>query len=345
MSDVERADMSRWGRLFTRLFETPSGVIGLILAILALPLFVSIGLATEILILGVFALSYNLMFGFTGLLSFGHALFFGFGAYLAAGIIIETGLPLLPTLAVVLLLALGLSLLVGLISIQLSGIAFAMVTLAFAQLGYELVLEFRNYTGGADGLLGIYRPSPLGLGLLDLDNAVLFYGVCGLIAVLCVSYTYLLSRSLFGRTLTAIRINEERTTALGVNTYRVKVLVFTIAGGIAAVMGGLWSLYIRFISPEVLYWSNTGDVILYTLIGGMQSVMGPILGAGFLRSVNRLLFETEPGYYNVAVGTIFVLIVLFERGGFVELLSRAVQSVRGSVGEQPEPEEKPNPPE
>ncbi|WP_336133640.1 branched-chain amino acid ABC transporter permease [Natronomonas amylolytica] len=339
MSEAERADMSRWGRLFTRLFETPSGVFGLILAILTLPLFVSIGLATEILILGVFALSYNLMFGFTGLLSFGHALFFGFGAYLAAGIIIETGLPLLPTLVVVFLLALGLSLVIGLISIQLSGIAFAMVTLAFAQLGYEAVLKLDEYTGGADGLLGIYRPSPLGLGLVDLTDEVMFYAVCAGIAVLCVSYTYLLSRSLFGRTLTAIRINEERTAALGVNTYRVKVIVFTIAGGMAAVMGGLWGMYIRFLSPQILYWSNTGDVILYTLIGGMQSVMGPILGAGFLRSVNRLLFETEPGYYNVTVGTIFVLIVLFERGGFIEMLNRAVQSLKNTVGKRSKSDE------
>jgi branched-chain amino acid transport system permease protein len=324
-------DSSRWTRPFRRLFETPSGVLGLLLAVLVLPLFVSIGLATEILILGGFALSYNLMFGFTGLLSFGHALFFGFGAYLAAGVVIQSGLPLLPTLVVVLLLALGLSLLVGLISIQLSGIAFAMVTLAAAQLGYELVLQFRQYTGGADGLLGIYRPSTFGLGLLDLDQEVLFYGVCAVIVVLCVGFTYLLSRSLFGRALTAIRINEDRTAALGVNTYRVKVAVFTVAGGMAAVMGGLWSLYIRFISPEILYWSNTGDAIIYTLIGGMQSVMGPLLGAGFLRTLNRLVLETEPGYYNIGVGLVFVLIVLFERGGLVELLGRAVRPVRDAV--------------
>lgn len=309
--------------LYATISGTPAGFIGVLIAVPLLPLFVGFGVGTEILILGLFALSYNLMFGFTGLLSFGHALFYGLGAYLTASIVIEMGLPLVPTLVAVMLVIGMLSFLIGLVSIRLSGIAFAMVTLAFAQLGYELVLEFNDLTGGADGLLGIYRPSPFGFGIVDMTSELVFYAFCGIITIVFVGYTYVLSRSLFGRTLKAIRINDERTKALGVNTYRVKVIVFTVAGGIGAAAGGLWSMYIRFISPGVLFWSQTGDAILYTLIGGMHSVIGPILGAGFLRTSNRLLFQTQPGLYNLAVGSVFVLIVLFKRGGFVSIVSDA----------------------
>lgn len=319
-------------RQYVREFVTaPRGFLGFLVAIFVLPLVVTVGLATEILLLGIFALSYNLMFGFTGLLSFGHALFLGFGAYAAGLIVIHLGFPIIPTIAIVLVLALLLSLLVGLISIRLSGIAFAMVTLAFAQLGYELAIQLRSITGGADGLLGIYRPSLFGLGVFDINDRLTFYAFCALFAVLCVGYTYLLSRSLFGRTLTAVRTNEERTAALGVNTYRVKVAIFTIAGAMAAIAGALWSFYLQFISPEVLFWTYTGDAILYTLIGGMHSVMGPILGAGFLRSAERMLFPTDPGYWNVVIGTIFVLIVLFKRGGLVAILEQLFDRLSGEL--------------
>jgi branched-chain amino acid transport system permease protein len=308
------------GRLSARLSEIPTGFLGALVAIPIIPLFVGFGIGSEVLILGLFALSYNLMFGLTGLLSFGHALFYGLGAYLTASIVIEMGLPLVPTLLAVMVVIGALSFLVGLISLRLSGIAFAMVTLAFAQLGYELVLEFNGLTGGADGLLGIYRPSPFGFGVVDITSEVVFYAFCGVVTLIFVGYTYVLSRSLFGRTLAAIRINDERTQALGVDTYRVKVVVFTLAGAIGAVAGGLWSMYIRYISPTILFWSQTGDAILYTLIGGMHSVTGPILGAGFLRTSDRLLFQTESGLYSIAVGTVFVLIVLFKRGGFVSII-------------------------
>jgi branched-chain amino acid transport system permease protein len=308
------------GDFMTRLSEAPTGFIGVLIAIPTIPLFLGFSIGSEVLILGLFALSYNLMFGLTGLLSFGHALFYGLGAYLTASIVIEMGLPLVPTLLAVMFVIGALSFLVGLISLRLSGIAFAMVTLAFAQLGYELVLEFNNLTGGADGLLGIYRPSPFGFGVVDVTSELVFYAFCGVVTLFIVGYAYVLSNSIFGRALKAIRINEERTQALGVNTYRVKVAVFTIAGAIGAVAGGLWSMYIRFISPTILYWSQTGDAILYTLIGGMHTIVGPILGAGFLRTSSRLLFQTQSGLYNIAVGVVFVLIVLFKRGGFISLV-------------------------
>jgi branched-chain amino acid transport system permease protein len=306
-----------------RLLVTPRRVAAFAVFTAVLPFVTTVGLATEILILGLFALSYNIMFGFGGLLSFGHALFFGGGAYVAAGMVIEMGIPLVPTLLLTLVAGVLVAILVGAISLRLSGISFAMVTLAFSQLGFELVVQMREFTGGADGLLGIYRPSLVaGTGIFDLGDPLTYYGFTAVVTIACVAYTHLLSRSLFGRTLTAIRTNEDRTEALGVKTYRVKVVVFTIAGGLAAVAGGLWSIYLRFISPNVLFWTYTGDAILYTLIGGMHSVLGPLLGATFLRGAERMLFETEPGLWNVLIGSVFVFVVLFERKGLVGLVDR-----------------------
>lgn len=324
--------MSRYSALMNRLFQTPQGFIGLLVVILLLPLFVTIGLATEILILGVFALSYNLMLGFGGVLSFGHALFFGGGAYAASLLVIETGLPMIPLLLVTFALAVILAFAVGVISLRLSGIAFAMVTLAFAQLGFELVRQFREFTGGGDGLVGVYRTSPLSeSGVIDLGEPLLYYGFTAVIAAICFAFTYLLANSLYGRTLEAIRVNEERTKALGVNTFWVKVSVFTVAGGMGAIAGAMWALYIRFVSPDVMFWTTTGDAILMTLIGGMYSVMGPLVGATFLQGGERLLFETQPGYWNITVGTVFVLVVLFERGGLVRVVERIADRVKETV--------------
>ena len=326
--------LARYHELFEQVFQTPRAFVGFLLAILVLPFVFTVGLATEILILGIFALSYNLMFGFGGLLSFGHALFFGGGAYVAALIVVEIGLPMIPVLLVTLAVGLFVAFLIGVISLRLSGIAFAMVTLAFAQLGYEIVRGWRDLTGGDDGFGGIFRPSPfVESGLLDLSEPLLFYAFTAVVAIVCIVFTYVMAGSLYGRALKAIRLNEERTEALGVNVFWLKVSVFTIAGGMGAVAGVLWAVYIRFVSPGVLFWETTGDAILYSLIGGMHSVLGPVLGAGFLRGAERLLFRTEPGIWNITVGAVFVLIVLFERGGIIALAKRVTDRAEDILGQ------------
>lgn len=322
------------------------GLLAFTVAVLILPMFISPRLASEILILGLFGLSFNLMFGFSGILSFGHALFLGIGAYVAGFIVLELGWPVIAILAIAMLIGMAVGLVVGGLSLQLTGVYFAIVTLGFAQLGYELTFVFSDITGGLDGLLGIYRTEAFGLGILDISNSGAFYQFTALIVVLFVAFTYLLSDSMFGRTLQAIKENEERTKALGVNTYRVKVAVFTIASGIGAVAGALWGLYLRYVNPDVLWWTHSGDAIMYSLIGGMESIVGPVLGAGLHRGADRLLFPQQAGLWNVVMGLVFICIVLFARGGLVgvvedafEKLTAVIRSQSGAADDRPQPDD------
>lgn len=304
-------------QLLARYLGDPKTTLGLfVVSVIALPFALEIGLATEVLILGVFALSFNLLFGFTGLLSFGHALFFGVGAYMGGRFALDTGLPLVVVLVVVLFSAAVIAVVVGALSLQLTDVYFAIITLAFAQMFYESAPSLEVFTHGSDGF-GFSRPSILGLGLVDVGDPHVFYFVVAIVSVLIVAYSYLLSGSMYGRVLRAIRENEQRTRALGVNTYRVKVSVFTIAGALGGVTGCLWAMYLYFVDPSVLYWTWSGDVIIQTLIGGMFTLFGPILGTGFVLGLEDTLFENEPGYWNIFMGTVFVIFVLFARDGIV----------------------------
>lgn len=295
----------------------PKTTFGLfIVSVILLPFALEIGLATEFLILGVFALSFNLLLGFTGLLTFGHALFFGVGAYTAGRLALDTGLPLVVIIAVITLFAAIIAVVVGALSLRLTGVYFAIITLAFAQLFYESAPSLEFITHGSDGF-GFSRPSALGSGIVEVGDPFTFYYVVAVITVLIVTFSYLLSGSMYGRILRAIRENEQRTRALGVNTYRVKVSIFTIAGALGGITGGLWALYLYFIDPSVLYWTWSGDVIIHSLIGGMHTLFGPLLGTGFVLVLESTLFETEPGYWNIFIGTVFVIFVLFARDGII----------------------------
>jgi branched-chain amino acid transport system permease protein len=301
--------------------------------VLLLPNLGGFGLASEILILGMFGLSFNILFGFTGLLSFGQALFFGGGAYLAALVILQFGLPVVVLLLLVTIAGGLVAVFVGALALRLTGVYFAMITLAVAQLGYELIFILSDYTGGSQGVGGLFRPSLFGVGVLVFNDPITFYVLAAVIATLVVAALYLITRSPFGRAMRAIKENQERTEALGVNVYRVQIAVFGLSGSIGALSGALWCLYLRFVSPQMLFWSYSGDTMFYTLLGGMNSVVGPIIGAGLLQTIERGLFQTEAGYWNITVGTLFVLVVLFARGGLVGIVG-SLQS-RGSAESSP----------
>jgi branched-chain amino acid transport system permease protein len=167
----------------------------------------------------------------------------------------------------------------------------------------------------------------LGLGLLDLADPLTFYVFVAVVTLIVTGFAHLLSMSLFGRTLRAIRENEERTRALGVNTYRVKVTVFSVADGLAAISGVLWVAYLRFISPNILYWTYTGDALIASMIGGMYSIIGPFLGISFMRGSDRLLFQTQPGLENIVIGSVFIILVLVAREGIVGIIQSAVNRI------------------
>jgi branched-chain amino acid transport system permease protein len=285
---------------------------------------------TEIAILSIFAVSFNLLWGQTGLLSFGHALFLGSGAYLSGHLIVEYGLPIIAVILLVIIASAGIALVIGLVSLRLSGVYFAIITLAFSQLFYLMSIEFREVTGGMDGMTGIYRPSLLGQDLILLNDQFTFYQFVVVINVFIVAYLYLLTHSMFGRILRAIRYNEERTTAIGVNTFRVKVVAFVIASTIGAISGVLWTLFTYYASPATLHWAYSGDALIYTLIGGVESLFGPIFGAGFIIWIQSSIFRTEPGLWNIAFGVILVAVVLLSPRGLVGI-GKSLLSLRKHI--------------
>ncbi|WP_276258903.1 branched-chain amino acid ABC transporter permease [Haloglomus litoreum] len=315
-------------QLAERLLDSPVRLAVYAVFLLALPRVFPIGLATQIAIFGLFALAFNLLFGYSGLLSFGHALFLGTGAYAAALVVIHfDGPPVAAILLAVVVLEGAIALVAGLLSLRLSGVYFSMITLAFGQFFYELSYTMDGLTGGSDGLLGVYRPSLFGAGLVELSDADNFYTLVAALTFLVLLFGFLMTRSTFGRTLRAIRENEERTRALGVNTYRVKVLIFAISGMLAGVAGALQGLYLRFVSPDVLFWAVSGDAVLNTLVGGMQTLFGPIVGALFLHWLEDTFFGTAPGAWNVLLGAVFVFFVLFARSGIVGVFRTALRRV------------------
>lgn len=317
-----------------QIFASPLRLALYLLVFIALPYLTTFGLATEVLIFGMFALAFNLLWGFAGLLSFGHALFLGLGAYTAGLIVIHLEWPLLGILALVVVAAIVVGFIIGGLSLRLTGIYFAMITLAFAQLAYELTFTFSGITGGSDGLIGIYRPSLLGTDTILITESTTFYAFVVVLVMAVLTFMYVLSHSTFGRTLRAIRENEDRTEALGVNTYRVKLVTFVLTSVIASVAGALWAFYIRFLSPQLLHWSVSGDAVLYTLIGGMESLFGPVAGALALIWVEDNLFRGRPGLLNILIGVLFIITVLFARSGIVGFIEDIAYRLADQIDQQ-----------
>lgn len=306
-----------------------------------LPLYVNISLATAIVILGLLALSFNLLWGYTGILSFGHALYFGAGAYLAGHLVVQFGYSMVVILVFVTGLMIGLSAVIGFVCLQREDLFFAILTFAFAQVGYLAVLQFPKLTGGYDGFGGIYRTSLLGLGLIDVGGDLQFYYfVVGVVLLVLIAFVRLLN-SAHGVMLRGINENEERLSALGVNTFRVKLLAFTVSGLTGGLAGYLWAFYIRYLDPGVLHWSISGDIILYALVGGMNTLLGPLVGAGVILSLENSLFEQQVGLQNVIIGAIFILAVLFVNkgvyGSLVSLTNRVWELVSDRLGSEETP--------
>jgi branched-chain amino acid transport system permease protein len=253
-----------------------------------------IDLVLTMMILGVFALSLELLVGRTGLVSFGHAAFFGVAAYATALLSPDAAAPSLAWLlpAVLLITALA-ALAIGALSLRTRGIYFIMVTLAFAQMAY-FVFHDMKFSGGSDGRY-LYVKPVLALGkttLLDLDRPLTFYyftlgSLCAVYALLA-----LLGRSRFGHALAGIKANEQRMRAAGFSTYPYKLATFTVAGMLAGVAGFLHAVKDGFVNPEILAWHQSGAVLLMLILGGIGTLRGAVLGA-FLFVLLKELFQSE----------------------------------------------------
>lgn len=278
-----------------------------VLALLPLSGSYTTGLAAEVLIFAIFAMSLDLLIGYTGLLSFGHAAFFGVAAYAVVILGLNFGWSGWVGLLVGIVVSAAVAAVIGFFAIRVSGIPFLMLTMAFAQLLFSLSIKWRSVTGGTDGLSGFQRPTLFGI---SLDNrAVQFYVVAvGFLLVLL--FLRRLIASPLGSIFIGIRENEQRMRAAGYPVQRFKLVAFTLAGALAGVGGGLYALQNAYVSSDILHWSLSGDAIIMVILGGTGTIVGPAIGAAvFLLLKNVVSSHTE--YWLLWVGIIFILCVMF----------------------------------
>ena len=287
---------------------------GLLLAIgLTAPFYVYPVFAMNVLCLALFASAFNLLLGYTGLLSFGHAAFLGSAAYVTVYVTRELGLPTEVGILAGTAFATALGFVFGALAIRRSGIYFAMITLGFAQLVYFLAVQL-PWTGGEDGFQGIPRGRLLGV--VDLDHPLSMYY---LVYAVFLAGFWLIHRTIdspFGHVLRAIRENEPRALSLGYDVARYKLLAFVISAGLSGLAGSLRALVNQFAALPDAHWHTSGSVVLMTLLGGMGTVMGPSVGALLVASLENYLASLG-SWVTVITGAVFVLAVVSFRRGIV----------------------------
>jgi branched-chain amino acid transport system permease protein len=317
-------------------------VVAGVLAVLALvPVYAALSgnyfllsLFTRIVILAMAAVSLNLIMGFGGMVSFGHAAYLGIGGYVV-GILAKEGVnsgflqwPL--ALAVSALFAAA----VGALSLRTRGVYFIMITLAFAQMVYYVAIGLDRY-GGDDGMT-IYKRSQFGE-LVNLSNKTFFYYLCLVLLLATVYLVWHIVNSRFGIAIQGARSNDRRMRAIGFPTYRYKLVCFVIAGTICGLSGALLANHTDFISPAIMHWTRSGDLIVMAVLGGMGTVLGPVLGALALVALEEALpvviraaalpllggdtAARVAEYWQLVLGPLFLLVVLYARGGIDGLLA------------------------
>jgi branched-chain amino acid transport system permease protein len=268
----------------------------------------------KLLCFALFACAFNLLLGFTGLLSFGHAAFFGFAAYVTGYFIKSQGWP--PELGIIagVVVAALLGLLFGLVAIRRQGIYFAMITLALAQMVFFICLQ-APFTGGEDGLQGV--PRGVFLGVLDLSSDTTMYYLVVAIFIACFLGITRIVTSPFGQVLKMIRENEPRALSLGYEVDRYKLVAFVLSSALAGLAGSLKTLVMGFATLTDVHWSMSGEVILMGLLGGVGTFFGPVFGAGIVIALQDMLADKVGAWVNVIIGAIFVVCVLAFRKGVV----------------------------
>ncbi|WP_404383102.1 branched-chain amino acid ABC transporter permease [Knoellia locipacati] len=301
-----------------------------LLVVLALPWYIYPPVAMDILAWGLFAISIDLLLGFTGLLSFGHAAFWGTSAYVTGLIAIRSGLPFPVAVLGGALVAMLLAVPTGYLAVRRTGIYFAMVTLAFAQMIYFIANQARDLTGGENGLQGIPKAF-FGVELVETDPFYFYYAALPLILLGAFAAWRTVS-SPFGRVLLAIRDNPARARALGYDVERYKIMVFVISAGIAGLAGGVFSVSHGFASLQELVWTTSGKVVLITVLGGIGTLWGGPLGAAVVVLLEDQLASSGFNGIGIITGTIFVLIVLLFRKGIWGTVADLVARVRTRGG-------------
>jgi len=298
-------------------------VFSLILLIfIALPFFIDLfyqTFLTELFVWMLFAISFDLIFGYTGLLSFGQALFFGLGGYSVAIAIMRFGLNSGIGLLLSVIVPIFFACFVGYFSVKLSGIHFVIITIIFALMGSTLGETWTWLTGGADGLN--FLPPPIRLGLFQIDVMDIKSNYYLVLFFAATTYLFLrrMVHSPLGKVFISIRENEDRAQLIGYNVQRYKLLSFVIAGGLSGLAGGLYTLTLKYASAGFLHWSISGHAVVYTIVGGMGTLMGPVLGAGIVMSLEHYLVNFLQAT-DLVVGIVLVFMVLMAPKGLIGLI-------------------------
>ncbi len=298
------------------------GWVALLAVGLLLPFRIYPVLAVDILVWGLFATAFDIMLGYTGLLSFGQAALFGGGAYAAGLLAQRAGVPF-PLNALAGGLAAGLlALPLMALAIRRRGIYFAMITLAFGQMVFYVINEWRSLTGGENGIQGIPRQA---IGGLNISSSMVYYYAAFPLIVLGLLLCWRIIRSPFGRVLLAIRENDVRTQTLGYAVNRYKLLAVVLSCALSGLAGGIWVVSHGFVALDAVHWTTSGQVVIMVLLGGMGTRLGPLVGAALVL-VLRDFLSTWTDAWGVITGVIFIVVILVFRQGIVGTIEHLMQS-------------------
>jgi branched-chain amino acid transport system permease protein len=305
----------------------------ILLIFIALPFFIDLfyqTFLTELFVWMLFAISFDLIFGYTGLLSFGQALFFGLGGYSVAIAIMRFGLNSGIGLLLSVIVPIFFACFVGYFSVKLTGIHFVIITIIFALMGSTLGETWTWLTGGADGLN--FLPPPIRVGLFQIDVMDIKSNYYLVLFFAATTYLFLrrMVHSPLGKVFISIRENEDRAQLIGYNVQRYKLIAFLIAGGLSGLAGGLYTLTLKYASAGFLHWSISGHAVVYTIVGGMGTLMGPVLGAGIVMSLEHYLVNFLQAT-DLVVGIVLVFMVLMAPKGLVGLIQSKLKRGKTSV--------------
>ncbi|MFQ5854825.1 MAG: branched-chain amino acid ABC transporter permease [Anaerolineae bacterium] len=352
MRESERGRRGAWGQSFTpaplspcpstqkaplprpeRWVRLPATLL-ILLLLLALPFMVSafqLTLATEVLILALFATSFNLLFGHTGLLSFGHAAYFSIGAYTSAIVLMRVRPSMPLALAGGMALATLAALVFGVFCVRLDRLYFAMLTLAFGQMVYGLIFDLHRVIGISRVLAGIPRPTIHLMRLsLEIEPIVGYYYLTAGLVVISLFLLWAVVRSPFGFTLRTIRVNPERVEFIGIPVRRYRLAAFVISGAFSGLAGALYAPFLRAVTPGMAFWPRSIDPVLMSLLGGMHTFMGPAVGAVIFITIKGALSSLIAERWMFYLGTLLIALVIFVPGGVVSFVQqRLVPNSRG----------------
>lgn len=318
---------------------TALAAIGMLLLAIIVPVFIGpfeANLLVTVMILGLFAMSFNLLFGYTGLLSFGQAAYFGIAAYMFAIIRVDRvemlpELSVLPAIVVAIFTAMVLALLFGIICVQRGEIYFAMLTLALSMMIYQLANQRSDLSGGDNGLSVSVPPIEIaGFSINLLDIIVKYYVTLGVLVV-SLYIMWRIVNSPYGALLIAIRENPERAEFIGIPAKYYQLSSFVLAGTFSGIAGVIFAIHNFIVTPSIFHWSISAEPLLMTLLGGPYAFFGPLLGA-FLFIFLEQALNNITDYWQIGLGLILIPIVLFVPGGVASLLEGLRDRVQDAIG-------------